>query len=192
MNKKENLIQSMTIVAIGTGILLLIPLFGMLLTNEVNWDAADFIIAGLLIFSVGLAFRLLTKSSGNLIHKIAMALALGSVLFMVWANLAVGLIGAGPNMGNLMYIDVLVVGLVAAILGHFRPEGMPTALFAMAGALVLLTVIALIAGMQHYPGSSVGQIIRVNAFFMELFLVSGFLLRFASNKQPAADRGSGE
>ena len=56
-------------------------------------------------------------------------------------------------------------------------------MFATALALVIGAFIARLSGMQHYPGSSVGEIIGVNAFFMFLFTVSGLLFRFLAQDQ---------
>lgn len=182
MKTKESLLPSILVVAIGTGVLLLIPLIAMQFTDEVVWTISDFVIMALLLFSTGLSFKLLTRSSGCMIQRIASGFALASTFFLIWANLAVGLIGAGPNAGNLMYIGVLFVGVVASVYSRFRPAGMATAMFAMVGALVILTLIALITGMQHYPASSVGEILRVNGFFAILFLASGLLFRLAAKK----------
>jgi hypothetical protein len=67
-----------------------------------------------------------------------------------------------------------------AIIARFRPHGMARALFATAIAQTLVAVIALIAGMHHYPHSSVTEIVNVNVFFIALWVGSALLFRRAS------------
>lgn len=180
MNAQLNLSKPLLIVALVTGIILLIPLIAMQYTTEVNWSLGDFILMGALIFGTGSAFVIFTAYSDNYIYKIAMIAAVASTFLLVWVNLAVGLIGGGANAGNLMYAAVILVGLVGTYLSRFSARGMERTMFAMAFTFVLIAAIALLANMQEYPGSSVLEIIGVNAFFGTLFTVAGMLFRFVS------------
>jgi hypothetical protein len=170
-------------VALGTAILILVPLVAMHFTNEVNWSAADFIIAGALLFGAGSSYVLITKYAGNMVYRLAIAGAIGSTLLMVWANLGVGLIGSGPNPGNLMYIAVIAIAIIGSFLSRFTAKGMTQVMFITATSLVLLAIVALVSGMQNYPASSVYEIIGVNAFFAALFAVTGLLFRYAAFEQ---------
>jgi hypothetical protein len=98
---------------------------------------------------------------------------------MMYVNLAVGLIGGGPNPGNLMYIGVVIVVIFGMILSRLRPAGMERTSYAAAISLAVIAVIALVAKMHEYPGSSVIEILGVNGFFATLFLVSGLLFQFS-------------
>lgn len=126
------------------------------------------------------------KFHQSILGRAAIFLATGTTLFMVWANLAVGLIGAGPNPGNLMYIGVVAVVIIGTLLSRFRPGGLERAVYAAALALVLVAVIALLANMHQYPGSSVIEIIGVNLFFATPYAVSGLLFRYAAQEQSSA------
>jgi len=88
-----------TKVALLTGALLLIPLVGMMFSDDVQWSLGDFIIAGLLIAGTGLAFDFIARSSKSSKRKLCMSLALAFVFLVVWAELAVGLFGT-PFAGN--------------------------------------------------------------------------------------------
>lgn len=111
--------------------------------------------------------------------RAAVVLAIGSTLFMIWANLSVGLIGGGPNPGNLMYIGVVAVVIIGALFSGFTSSGLERAMYATVLAFVLVVIIALFANMHEYPSSSVIEIIGVNAFFAAPFFLAGLLFRYA-------------
>ena len=182
MDNKVKFYQSIPAVALGTALLLMVPLVAMQFTDEVDWSVIDFIIAGALLFGTGTLFVLVVRASENIIYKCAMALAIGATFLMIWANLAVGLIGSGPNVGNLMYIGVIAILIIGIYLSHFRPAGLERAMFMTALALVLLTAIALIAGLHNYPQSSVIEILGVNLFFITPYVISGLLFRYLIEK----------
>jgi hypothetical protein len=178
MEKQQKFSTSILSVALSTALVLSVPLVAQQFTDEVNWSVADFLVMGVLIFSAGLSYVLITRYVTNIVHKAAIVMALGSTFLMIWANLAVGLIGSGPNPGNLMYLGVIAVGLIGTFFSRFTPAGMERTLYAMALAVVLLAIIALATNMQQYAGSSVAEIIGVNGFFTVLFGISGLLFRY--------------
>jgi hypothetical protein len=169
--------------AVVTLLILSIPLIAMQFTQEVNWSVGDFIVMGILIFSMALAYVLLARFAPNFIYRAAIGSALGATFLMIWANLAVGLIGAGPHAGNLIYIGVVAVVIIGTFFSRFTAKGMEVAMFSAALALVLVAVIALLANMQSYPNSSVAEIISVNAFFAFLYCISGLLFRYVALQQ---------
>lgn len=167
-------------IALVTACLLLVPLVAMQFTDDVVWTVFDFVVAGALLFCTGLAYELVARRSSRIAYRGAVAVALGTALFLTWANLAVGIIGSENEPANLMYFGVLAVGIVGAFAARFRPPGMARALLATAGAQALIAAIALIAGMHEYPGSSVAEILLVNGFFAGLFVVSALLFQRAN------------
>ncbi|MDC0918206.1 hypothetical protein OAQ61_03790 [Candidatus Marinimicrobia bacterium] len=75
------------------GLLLLIPLIAMQLTNEVNWSFFDFIIMGGMLTITGLLIgRILKqfKPSNNRILLIAIIIV---IFLLIWAELGVGIFG---------------------------------------------------------------------------------------------------
>lgn len=131
--------------------------------------------------------KLPQKLSDSLIYKIALGWALGSALFLIWTNLAVGIIGSEDNVANLMYFGVVLILITSAFIARFRPKGMAIALLATALAHASTIVIALIAGMEDYPGSSVYEIIMVNGFFITQFSLAGGLFWLASEESNRMD-----
>ena len=130
--KQKSLSQSILWVALITALLLCIPLVAMLFTDEVNWSVVDFIIMGILIFSTGFSYVLLTRLSSNIIYRAAVALAIGSTFLLIWVNLAVGLIGSGPNAANLMYIGIVAIVIIGTFLSRFTMKRMERVMFTAA------------------------------------------------------------
>lgn len=188
MKKQISLSQSVMWVALATAIMLFIPLLAMQFTNEVNWSVSDFVIMGILIFTTGFSYMLLIRSSFNIIHRAAVALAIGSTFLLIWANLAVGLIGSGPNAANLMYAVIVAIVIIGTFLSRFTAKGMERVMFTAAAALILFAVIQLLAKMYQYPGSSAVEIIAVNGFFATLFAVAGLLFRYVNVKHSSANK----
>lgn len=74
-------------------LLLLIPLIAMQLTNEVKWSAFDFVVAGVLLLGTGLLCELVLRTVRNIRYRIALCFVLLTALFLIWAELAVGVFG---------------------------------------------------------------------------------------------------
>ena len=74
------------------GAVLLVPLVAMAFTAEMNWGAEDFLAAVILLGGFGLAFELAVRVTRNPIVRVVTGLALGALLLLVWAELAVGLL----------------------------------------------------------------------------------------------------
>lgn len=191
MKYKTPFSQSVLRVAGVTVLILLVPFVAMQFTTEVNWSVGDFIVMGALLFSIGFSYVLATRYASTIVFKIAMGFALVSMLLMIWANLAVGLIGSGPNLDNLMYLGVVAVGIIGTILSRFTAGGMERTMYAMAIALMLLAIIALLANMQRYSDSSVAEIVGVNGFFAILFSVAGLLFRYVAGQSHEMEKSEG-
>lgn len=79
--------------------LLLIPLIAMQFTDEVNWTVLDFVIAGVLLLATGLIVDLVIRKVKKIKYRIAILIILLLGLFLIWAELAVGIFGT-PFSGN--------------------------------------------------------------------------------------------
>lgn len=72
-------------------LLLLIPLIGMFVSNEINWSFFDFIVMGILILSMSFGIKQVLKATKNIKYRI-LIIALILILFLlIWAELAVGI-----------------------------------------------------------------------------------------------------
>jgi len=186
MEKQGSIFRPILIVAVITGILLLVPLVAMQFTDQVVWTAVDFIVMGLLLFTIGCSFVIATRRAPNTLYKIAMALGLGATLFMIWVNLAVGIIGSGPHFGNWMYVLVVVVGLVGTLRSRLQAKGMEQTMYAMALTLFFIAGVALMMGMDQYSGSSLMEILGVTVFLSSPFAIAGVLFRYAGEEKSGA------
>jgi peptidoglycan/LPS O-acetylase OafA/YrhL len=81
--------KSIVRIALITAAVLLIPAVAMHFTNQVNWTASDFIIAGILVFGTGLTFELASSRMPK--HRTAIGAALAVIFLWLWVELAVGL-----------------------------------------------------------------------------------------------------
>lgn len=80
-------------------LILLLPLLAMRFTNEVNWSLFDFLVMGFLLFSVAFTVEIAFRMEKRTKYRIIYAVGILIVLFLIWAELAVGIFGS-PFAGN--------------------------------------------------------------------------------------------
>jgi len=183
MNTERKILPTIAYPAVGTGLILMIPLIAMQFTSEVDWTLSDFVIAGTLLFGTGLTYTLVTRKSGEMMYRFAIAFALFTGLFLIWVNMAVGIIGSENNDFNLLYSLVIFTGIIGGFLSKFKPKGMMLTMFAMAVMQTVIAIAALLTGMAAAEGSSIFEIIAVNGFFITLFVVAASLFRYTNQVQ---------
>lgn len=167
-------------------VILLVPLLAMPFTDEVAWDATDFIVMGAMLFSACGAWEWAARTTGSIVYRAAIGVALVAAFILIWINLAVGIIGSEDHPANLMYGGVLAVGILGALIARFRPHGMARALAATALAQGLAGVIALIAGWGSTGANGPAAIMVLTAFFAALWLLSAWLFWRAAREQMLA------
>ncbi len=79
--------------------LLLIPFIAMQFTSEVNWSLFDFVVAGILLFGTGFLIDMVIRKAKNVQNRYLLIVIILLLLFMVWAELAVGVFGT-PFAGS--------------------------------------------------------------------------------------------
>ena len=84
---------------LGVALLLLIPFFGTLFTDEVNWGPFDFILAGGLLLGTVLLCELVLRKVRKPDYRMALIALVLAALLLIWAELAVGIIGT-PFAGS--------------------------------------------------------------------------------------------
>ena len=93
--KTKNLFIILAVVAA----ILLIPFVGNQVSTEVNWSSFDFVIMGTLLFLTGLAINFAISKLKTLKSKVIACAVILFVLFIIWAELAVGVFGT-PFAGS--------------------------------------------------------------------------------------------
>ncbi len=91
MNKKWSVFSPL--------LLLLLPLIGMFVSNEVNWSFFDFIIMGILILSFSFGIKQVLKTIKNTKYRILIIGLILILFLLIWAELAVGIFGT-PFAGS--------------------------------------------------------------------------------------------
>lgn len=85
--------KRLIVILSATGLLLLIPLIAMQFTDEVDWAVSDFMIMGVLLITTGILCEIVIRKVSKTNYRIALCLLLLLVFFLIWAELAVGILG---------------------------------------------------------------------------------------------------
>lgn len=124
-------------------------------------------------------------TSARTSYRLALVVAVGSLLFLILSAGALGIIGYGRE--DRMYVAVPVVAVIGTVLARLRPRGMAVALAATALTPVVIAVIALARGLQNTEGASVTEILGLTGMFVVLFGTSAWLFwRTAELGSPAS------
>lgn len=86
-------------IVIAVPVLLLIPFTAMMLTSEVNWTLPDFVVMGGLLLGTGLACEFVLRTVTKTSHRIAICAVIFAAFLLVWAELAVEILGT-PFAGS--------------------------------------------------------------------------------------------
>jgi hypothetical protein len=175
-----------------TALLLAIPLLRDLFVNGWNWDVRGFVVVasvGTLLFSIGLTCQMLIRRLGTPAYRVAVGLTLVTAFVLVWGNFVQAADDVNPDA--MMYLWVPLVGIIAAAVARFRPDGMARALFLTALAQALALAIGLtVRDPQATPWTAAAlRGFGGNAFFAVLFVGAALLFRKAGTGE--AGRAAG-
>lgn len=118
-------------------VLLLVPAIAMRFTTEVNWTASDFIIAAVMIGSLGIGVELAMGRSPNGAYRAGAGVALVTAFLTIWVNLAVGMIGSEDNRYNLVFVGLVVASGLGSLAVRCRSAGMSRTMFVIAALQVV-------------------------------------------------------
>ena len=91
--------------AAGVALVLLLPLVAMQFSDEVVWSLADFVLAGILLATIGVTLELALRKAGNLAIAIGIA-ALG---------VAAGVAGQADDAPGLVLLGILLIASACAL-----------------------------------------------------------------------------
>ncbi|MES2288709.1 MAG: hypothetical protein V4530_03150 [Pseudomonadota bacterium] len=166
----------------GAGLLLMTPLAMMQVSDEWHWGPASFLFLGTLMAGTLVLYERAASMSPGLAHRGGVIVALATSFLLVWANVAVGIIGGEDNPVNLSFFCLVLTAGVGSFATQFRPAGMARVMLGVAAVQVFLGgMIATAPSTAHQPGGPV-SVILVSAFFTGLWLVSAALFHRAARQ----------
>lgn len=152
----------------GAAVLAAGPILALGLISE----PGDLVFIGAIVVSVGVAYEIAARIPARLAYAAGLALAILTVLAVVLANGAVGIIGSEDNPENRIFVAPIAVAAVGALLALLRPRGLALAMAAAAAAQVGVFVFAWAAG-YGFTGP-------ISVFFTAMWLIAGGLFRRAA------------
>lgn len=131
----------------GAACLLLVPALAMWLGAEgVHWSGGDFLAMGLLLAAAGGLFELGLRLDRRLLYRAGFWLAALAGFLTVWANLAVGMLGAPGDPANLLFAGMLALAGAGGLAARGRAAGMAKAMLAAGVTQLLIAAAALPMG----------------------------------------------
>lgn len=152
--------------------------------SGVDWTPGDFVAAAILLGGTGLALELLLRNPRGMPYRLASLLAAGGLLLLVWANLAVGIVGSENDPFNAFYFLAVPLVVLGAILSRLKPSGMAATMALATAVPAILAVAAIILGKHLQPMDSLREVLVANGLFVTLFGASTLLYRQAAIREP--------
>jgi peptidoglycan/LPS O-acetylase OafA/YrhL len=105
MKSGKTLYRSAVRVSFAVGFVLSLPLVAMLITDDVVWSLADFVAAGIILATIGVALELAVRRAGNLAAALGIA-ALG---------VAAAVLGETDDAPGLVLLGILLIASACAL-----------------------------------------------------------------------------
>ena len=148
--------------------------------GEVNWTASDFVFAAVMFALVGTGFELAFRRAGSWAYRASAVIAVLASFFLVWLNLAVGIIGNEDNPANLMFGGVLGIGLTGSLVARFGADGMSRTMALCAGAQAFVGGVALMGKLGEGSAAWPWDVANLTTFFTLAWGLAAVLFRKAA------------
>lgn len=142
--------------------------------SGVDWSTGDFIFAGILFGIVGVGLELAVRATSNWPYRAGSAVALGTGLLLVWANLAVGYVGSEDNPYNQYFFGVVAIAFIGSAIAQFRARG-------VAWALTAAGIAHAVVGAVGFPQDT--RTAPMSIIFTGLWLTAALLFRKSARDQ---------
>lgn len=163
--------------------LLTVPAIAMRFTEEVQWTASDFVVMGGMLAAACGAFELLLRAGNDVAYRLGAAVAVLGVFFLVWVNLAVGIIGSEHNHANRMFAAVIATVVGGACVSRLQAAGLARTMLAASGWQVLIAAIAVIGRLgSTESGMWPKDILGCTVILCTLWLVAAALFHRADRR----------
>ncbi|MFC7490283.1 MULTISPECIES: hypothetical protein [unclassified Knoellia] len=128
--------------------------------------------------------RLLSTS-----RALPLAVAFGTVLFLLLGIGALGIIGDGD--ADRIYLAVIAVFAIGIVVARLRPQPMAVAMLATAATMVVCTVVAFAMGEHRNPGASASDMVMLTTMYAGLFAVAAWLFARSARRPARTHRAGG-
>ncbi|MCJ7421019.1 hypothetical protein [Sphingomicrobium astaxanthinifaciens] len=162
--------------------LLLAAVAGLRGAEGFDWRPGDYLAALVLLGGAGLLGDTLLRASGSTAYRLGALVGCLSLLFLCWANLAVGLVGSEDNPFNQVYFALVPLPGLGALLARGSARAMARLMAATAAGFVALAIAALATGQADAPYSSVAEILGLHALFTGLFALAALAFGIAARR----------
>ncbi|RIJ26334.1 hypothetical protein D1224_00195 [Henriciella barbarensis] len=140
-----------------------------------NWTLFDFVFAGILLATLGLAVVLLLRLKRSRAYRAGLFLFIVTSVFLIIANGAVGVIGGSHNDANMLYFTALGAAWLGGLLMRFRSSWLSRFLSVLALAHVFIAASAVILRWGQAGAAWPWDILIASAVFAVLWQVSAWL-----------------
>lgn len=124
------------------------------------------------------------ENKSKILYRLALILAILTSLFIMWANLAVGIINSESDLINLLFFGVIVIGFLGVLISRWRPAGLALTMAIMAILQALAPTIALLIRKPELSSpeamTGVFAVLGINTFFVISFSVSALLFEWSN------------
>lgn len=165
----------------GVAFILLLPLI-----MGAPWTLSDYVVMGVMLGIAGLLIELAVRASGDAAYRAGALVAVAAGFLLVWVNLAVGFLGSEDNPANMLFGGVILTALLGAIIARFRAAGIAHAMFAAAGAQLLVGIAALVGGLGSEGPRGLYEAVMGTTLFGTLWLIAGWLFSKSARSESLA------
>ncbi|MFO1457760.1 MAG: hypothetical protein U1G08_00005 [Verrucomicrobiota bacterium] len=158
-----------------------------------RWPPGAFVVVGVLVFGIGVAYEGVTRNRDAGSYRIAVAMTMATFFLLLWSNL-VHMVDVNP--AAVLYFGVPVVGLIGAAVARLRPLGMARTLWVTAAAQILVVGIILGLRILRDPPEDSWMAPEIrgvagNVFLALLFAAAAVLFRRAGREEVSPAAGTG-
>ena len=168
----------------GAAVLLLAAPFAAMQFHAegVDWSVGDFVVMGVMLGTVGGLIELAVRMSPNPWYRGGVGMGVLGAFLLVWANLAVGIVGSEHNPNNQLFFVALLMAVAGAIGARFRADGMARTMLTTAAAVVIAFTLAELGQRDEPMVRPLVEAVGTSIFVM-LFLGSAWLFRRAAAQE---------
>ena len=160
--------------------LLLTPLAMMRISEDWNWGAGSFLLAGVMIGGVGLLYELAERASESRAYRAGAAVALLASFLTVWATFV------RDDGDGVAFLLLVLAAAVSAFSAWLQPAGMARAMLGVAAMQGLLGLAMATAPSAARSAEGPARIALFNAFFAAMWLISAAFFLIAAKRERRA------